>query len=243
MIAHGDSLVLYGGYSHPFTNSFNQQVNFFDELHVYCTRSHKWKQIITLQETPKLAGHSASVIKKNRMLLFGGCDGSLGNKTNDIFCFNLETNEWNNEFKDTYRQAASHNRRPESRYGQSQISLDDERVLVIGGNFGPNKQLDDIWLLIWGQEPEAIPFWQKIHVRNLSNSPFQSYSISFVRSRNKLITFGKPRFLCGRERWGVTPLRRLSSWWPRRRGGDLGWPSTLHNHRTRQAQTSASVHV
>lgn len=78
-------LILYGGYSHPYSHSFNQQVNFFDECHVFSARKSVWHAQIFTQDTPKLAGHSASLIR-NFMILFGGCNSTLGNKSNSVFC-------------------------------------------------------------------------------------------------------------------------------------------------------------
>lgn len=81
-------LLLYGGYSHPYSYSFNQQVNFFDEFHVFSARKNVWHTQVFTQETPKLAGHSASFIR-NFMILFGGCNSTLGNKSNSVFCLGL----------------------------------------------------------------------------------------------------------------------------------------------------------
>ena len=86
LLAYNNQLVLYGGYSHPYSHPFNQQVSFFDELHIYCIDTFTWNQILFSQEAPKLAGHSASIINKNQMIFFGGCNGSLGNKTNSVYC-------------------------------------------------------------------------------------------------------------------------------------------------------------
>lgn len=83
--------------------------------------------------------------------------------------------------------------KPECRYGHSQITLDDERVLIVGGCGGPNKQYDDLWILHWPKERNRNAFWQQVVVNNVINSPAQIYCISFVRYDNKLVTFGKPR--------------------------------------------------
>jgi hypothetical protein len=53
-------------------------------------------QILFSQDAPKLAGHTASIIDINKMILFGGCNGSLGNKTNSVHCLDLETFNWMN---------------------------------------------------------------------------------------------------------------------------------------------------
>ena len=199
MISHNNKLFLYGGYSHPYSY-LHQQVSFFDEFHVFCTENSQWNQILFSQEAPKLAGHTASVINGNKMILFGGCNGSLGNKTNAVYCLDLDKFEWENYTSSTSTDSKLTLReldgiKPECRYGHSQITLDEERVLIIGGCGGPNKQFDDVWILNWPKDKLAHAHWQKIIVNNLINSPAQNYCISFVfvGKDKKLITFGKPR--------------------------------------------------
>lgn len=208
---NNESLILFGGYSHPYSYPFNQQVSFFDELHIYNKNKDSYliSQILFSQEAPKLAGHTASIIDKNKMILFGGCNGSLGNKTNSVHCLELDTYNWINithgnatnninSTSSSAKNATQNSRqidgfRPEARYGHSQITLDDERVLIIGGCGGPNKQYDDVWILNWPKDSTKNAYWQQILILNHINSPSQLYCISFVRCENKLITFGKPR--------------------------------------------------
>lgn len=195
LVIYNNSLVLYGGYSHPYSHPFNQQVSFFDELHIYCIETFTWNQILFSQEAPKLAGHTASIINKNQMIFFGGCNGSLGNKTNSVYCLDLDTFEW---LCSTNESGAKLTReidglKPECRYGHSQITLDDERILIVGGCGGPNRNFDDVWILNWPREKSVNASWQQITISNLINSPAQLYCISFVKCDDKLITFGKTR--------------------------------------------------
>lgn len=204
-----ETLILYGGYSHPYSYPFNQQVNFYDELHIYCTRNNIWTHKLFSHDTPKLAGHTASVIDKNKMILFGGCNGSLGNKANTVYCLNLDTYEWvlHNSSTDSHSLVCGvkvDGPKPEARYGHSQITLDDHRILIIGGCGGPNKQYDDIWILNWSNT--AACFWQQVIINNLINSPTQLYCVSFVKCDNKLVTFGKPRTTLNPSISHSTPL-------------------------------------
>ncbi len=206
LIYNNDQLLLYGGYSHPYSYPFNQQVNFFDEMHLYCTKTHIWLQILFTQEAPKLAGHSASILNSDTLILFGGCNGSLGNKTNSVHCFDLNKKEWilNERKIDGFR--------PEPRYGHSQVTLDDENLLIIGGCGGPGKQYDDLWILNWPRNSTLNARWQKISIENFINSPMQIYCIPFVRiSERKLITFGKPRVLNQNSNETSQSLNNLSS--------------------------------
>ena len=195
LVVYNNSLVLYGGYSHPYSHPFNQQVSFFDELHIYCIESFTWNQILFSQEAPKLAGHTASIIDKNKMIFFGGCNGSLGNKTNSVYCLDLDTFEWLNTTTESGSKLTRDidGLKPECRYGHSQITLDDERILIIGGCGGPNRNFDDVWILNWPKEKSINASWQQITISNLMNSPAQLYCISFVKCDDKLITFGKSR--------------------------------------------------
>lgn len=72
LVAYKSSLILYGGYSHPYLYSVHQQVNFFDELHIYCTKTCTWRVKILPDESPKLAGHTASILNDDKMIIFGG---------------------------------------------------------------------------------------------------------------------------------------------------------------------------
>jgi hypothetical protein len=214
LVVYNNTLVLFGGYSHPYSYPFNQQVNFFDELHIYSTKNSTWTPILFSQEAPKLAGHTASIINKNQLIIFGGCNGSLGNKTNAVHCINLDTFEWLNLLDRGLSNGSGQstpgfigvngsttNRscreidgfKPECRYGHSQVTIDDERVLIIGGCGGPNKLFDDIWILNWPKDYSRHAHWQQVIVNNLINAPAQLNCISLVRYGHKLITFGKPR--------------------------------------------------
>lgn len=139
------------------------------------------------------------------MVLFGGCNGSLGNKTNSVYCLDLDTNEWMsvaNGNSENSSMSPSTRRidgcKPEPRYGHTQITLDDERIVIVGGSGGPGKQFDDVWILHWPRwdtqsSTVSNAYWQRVIVENFINSPLQSYCIPFVRCDDKLVMFGKPR--------------------------------------------------
>lgn len=84
--------------------------------------------------------------------------------------------------------------RPDARYGHSQFTIDSERILIVGGCGGPNKQFDDAWILHWPIDLNVNCRWERVIVRNLINAPLQFYCVPFVQCcNNKLVTFGKAR--------------------------------------------------
>jgi F-box protein 42 len=183
MVAYKNSLVLFGGYSLPYEQSINQQVNFYDELHVFYIDSLTWYLKIFPLEVPKrLAGHTASIINNDQMIVFGGCDSSLLNKTNQVHCLCLKKYEWlNREIIGVHK--------PDVRYGHSQASIDNERVLIVGGCGGPNTLYDDIWLLLWPTNSLQAT-WQKLTVKQNVHAPLQLNCIDLVKCEDKLITLG-----------------------------------------------------
>ncbi len=66
------------------------------------------------------------------MILFGGCNGSLGNKTNSVYSFDLNRLEWDSFPNESRLNRKIDGFKPETRYGHSQITIDDQRVLIIG---------------------------------------------------------------------------------------------------------------
>jgi F-box protein 42 len=115
-----------------------------------------------------------------------GCNGSLNNKTNNIYCLCLKTLEW---FKKEINGI-----KPESRYGHSQVTVNDEHILIVGGCGGPNHLYDDVWCLTLPKYTNN-GFWQKILIRQSFNAPIQLHCVSLVRCEDKLITFGRPKAL------------------------------------------------
>jgi hypothetical protein len=85
--------------------------------------------------------------------------------------------------------------KPEPRYGHSQNTLDNDRIIIVGGCVGPNKQFDDAWILHWPSNPSLNAYWEKLTVRNEINSPLQFACVPFIRCVNKIISFGKARTL------------------------------------------------
>ncbi|KRY48724.1 F-box only protein 42 [Trichinella britovi] len=93
---------------------------------------------------PKLACHSASVVG-DLMIIFGGinsaalCDGS-------VHVFDIKQEKWFTPF--------IKGRSPEARFLHSQVVVDDKHLLIIGGRNSSGCILNDVWLLILGEEWE-----------------------------------------------------------------------------------------
>lgn len=58
--------------------------------------------------------------------------------SNSAWVFDFLTSEW---------YSIATNEGPAARYGQTQIALDENKLLVIGGCGGPNQIFSDVWLL------------------------------------------------------------------------------------------------
>ncbi|RLU22319.1 hypothetical protein DMN91_004597 [Ooceraea biroi] len=157
MLHYKKNLILFGGWSHPSPYPLHQQWKLFNELHVYSIESNKWTAISTLEAPPPISAHSAT-IHKNLMIVFGGVND--GYSSNDVWCLNLDSYSW-------HKQTTS-NFKPQRRYGQSQIKLGDNHLLVLGGCTGPNAAMNDAWLLIM---EGASWTWRKVNMRNTEWGP------------------------------------------------------------------------
>jgi F-box protein 42 len=188
LVSHNqNSLILFGGYSHPYQYAINQQVNFYNELHSFCTRTHLWTSKVFVEDVPKLAGHSASLLNKSHMIIFGGCVGVLTNKTNQVWCLSVDRSE----FKWLKRRISGPE--PLARYGHAQINIDNERLLILGGCGGPNQLFEDVWILVWPCDMTLDAFWQKVSMLDSINGPAQLHCVALVRCGEKIVTLGKPK--------------------------------------------------
>ncbi|XP_014675410.1 PREDICTED: F-box only protein 42-like [Priapulus caudatus] len=150
LVCHDDRLILFGGYSPPGQFPFYQSSLFNKRVHVYCPETNKWTCISTPSGPLPMAGHSATVIS-DCMIVFGGCQGAQC--FNDVWSLNLGSFEWS--------LVQTSHLKPMARYGQSQILLDKDNLLIVGGCGGPNKVYSDVWLLRMNLTPWT---WQEMHV-------------------------------------------------------------------------------
>ncbi|KFP08465.1 F-box only protein 42 [Calypte anna] len=153
LVVYKDLLVLFGGWTRPSPYPLHQPERFFDEIHTYSPSKNWWNCIVTTHGPPPMAGHSSCVIE-DKMIVFGG---SLGSRqmSNDVWVLDLEQWAWS---KPNISGPSPH-----PRGGQSQIVIDNETILILGGCGGPNALFKDAWLLHMHTNPWT---WQPLKVEN-----------------------------------------------------------------------------
>ncbi|XP_068027696.1 F-box only protein 42 isoform X2 [Anomalospiza imberbis] len=153
LVVYKDLLVLFGGWTRPSPYPLHQPERFFDEIHTYSPSKNWWNCIMTTHGPPPMAGHSSCVIE-DKMIVFGG---SLGSRqmSNDVWVLDLEQWAWS--------KPSISGPSPHPRGGQSQIVIDNETILILGGCGGPNALFKDAWLLHMQANPWT---WQPLKVEN-----------------------------------------------------------------------------
>ncbi|CAN2387985.1 F-box only protein 42 [Pristimantis euphronides] len=153
LVVYKELLVLFGGWTRPSPYPLHQPERFFDEIHTYSPSKNWWNCIVTTHGPPPMAGHSSCVIG-DKMIVFGG---SLGSRqmSNDVWVLDIEQWSWS---KPNISGPSPH-----PRGGQSQIVIDNETILILGGCGGPNALFKDAWLLHMNTNPWT---WQQLKVEN-----------------------------------------------------------------------------
>ncbi|XP_056398316.1 F-box only protein 42 [Hyla sarda] len=153
LVVYKELLVLFGGWTRPSPYPLHQPERFFDEIHTYSPSKNWWNCIVTTHGPPPMAGHSSCVIG-DKMIVFGG---SLGSRqmSNDVWVLDMEQWSWS---KPNISRPSPH-----PRGGQSQIVIDNETILILGGCGGPNALFKDAWLLHMNTNPWT---WQQLKVEN-----------------------------------------------------------------------------
>lgn len=156
MVSYKNFLILFGGWRHPSTFPPYQSWRLFDELHAYDIAENRWLLMNTLDGPPAMTGHSAT-IHNDSMIIFGGYsqEEHTGASKNDLWSLNLKTLIW------TKKETSP--TKPAPRYGQFQVALSENHILIMSGCGGPNNLFTDAWLLDMTTEPWQ---WRQIPVRN-----------------------------------------------------------------------------
>ena len=94
--------------------------------------------------------------------------------------------------------------RPKPRYGQSQLYLDDNHLLILGGCGGPSNVFNDVWLLSMGQSGNGLDQaghyqssvhwkWIQCRVENVAHGASHMWCHPAVLLGNYAIILGKNR--------------------------------------------------
>ncbi|XP_035230023.1 F-box only protein 42-like [Stegodyphus dumicola] len=134
LVNHGENLILFGGWTHTAPYPLHQVWRVFNQIHLYNINTNRWTQVTSVTVCPPMAGHSATV-HGDLMVVFGGIQRQISDgpflSSNDIWTLDLKTFKW--------QKQATSPVQPPSRYGHSQIAIDKNHLLIIGGCGGPNK--------------------------------------------------------------------------------------------------------
>ncbi|KAG8197516.1 hypothetical protein JTE90_007254 [Oedothorax gibbosus] len=159
LVGHSDNLILFGGWTHTAPYPLHQIWRIFNQIHVYNTSTNRWTQITSPTQCPPMAGHSASV-HGDYMVVYGGiqrqlCDGPF-QSSSDIWTLDLNLYKW--------QKQTTTSETPPPRYGHSQIPIDKNHLLIMGGCGGANMLYNDVWLLKMVDGPGGLWEWQKMEV-------------------------------------------------------------------------------
>ncbi|VDK46606.1 unnamed protein product [Anisakis simplex] len=181
LLPYGDNLLLYGGFSKSSPNPIHQTSTFYNELHLYSADKNQWIEIITENSAPKLASHSASIVGDS-MIVFGG---SMGNcSSNEIWVLDIPGRVW-------LQPQIADGRRPSARYGHSQVLLDSNHLLIVGGCGGPNMIYSDAWLLCFDVSMSTVWEWHEVKILNPESSAPQLWCHAACRVGKNLVALSR----------------------------------------------------
>ncbi|OQR72615.1 F-box only protein 42-like [Tropilaelaps mercedesae] len=217
LITHRGKLVLFGGWAHtsPYYPLYNSW-RIFDHIHIYDPVMNCWTEVNRMATSgccPATAGHSATLFREDKMLLFGGLqaldDGrgppyNMSVASNDVWLLNLRSMMWSKQ--------KIQGTKPKPRYGHSQIALDDGHIFIIGGCSGPDDMLYDMWLLeacSGSATSDTLEWkWYPIDVVNQKNGAPRLSFHPACRVGDRVVMLGRSRY--GAKIVPQTPARAYS---------------------------------
>lgn len=189
MVCYSDSLILFGGWTHTSPYPLHQAWLIFNHLHIYNTNTNRWTQVGTTNTCPGMAGHTASMIG-NKMVVFGGlhCQSGWGPfaSSNEVWVLDVTLMTW--------KKQKTSNLTPHPRYGHSQITLDSNHIIIIGGCGGPNMLFSDIWLLKTSEDTNGVWEWKEIDIMQKDNSAPQLTFHPAVMVGSKVVVLSKAQW-------------------------------------------------
>lgn len=181
MVAWRDQLILFGGWRYPSLHPPYQPWCLFDELHYYDLGKNRWLLRSSLSSPPPMAGHSATV-HGDRMVVFGGYQikDDFNVNSNDTWVLDLPEQRW-------WQPLFVGNTRPSPRYGQIQVELGRNHLLIVGGCGGANRVYTDAWLLDMTRD---VWSWKSIAVRNKRFGAVHMWCNPGCKVNNYLVVVG-----------------------------------------------------
>lgn len=143
MLFYNNQLLIYGGHTLIRHSFGREQWALFNHLHAYDLASNSWTLMKTVNRGPKSAAHSASIVNDS-IVLFGGLresemDLQLPEPCNELWILDLKSLTW--------QQIQVNQLTPSPRFGHSQIVLDSQNILILGGCDTARDLLNSIWRL------------------------------------------------------------------------------------------------
>ncbi|XP_053680619.1 F-box only protein 42 [Anopheles nili] len=178
LVCYNNSLVLYGGWRHPST--VLEICALLNELHVYNIAENRWTAHNHAFGPPPMTGHTATV-HKNQMVLFGGYQQNHDRHctSNDIWVLDLERFIW--------KKPDVSDLKPSPRYGQFQMAVDENHILVLGGTGGVNRMYNDAWLLDMRKDTWV---WKRVQVKNKQSTIIHNWYYSACIVGSKVVVLG-----------------------------------------------------
>uniref|UniRef100_A0A182PJE3 F-box domain-containing protein n=1 Tax=Anopheles epiroticus TaxID=199890 RepID=A0A182PJE3_9DIPT len=178
LVCHNDLLILYGGWRHAYTPF--HMCTLIDELHVYNIAENRWTIHNQAFGPPPMTGHSATV-HHNQMILFGGYQKNMESlrTSNDIWVLDLERLVW--------KKPAVSDLKPAPRYGQFQMAIGEDHILVLGGTGGVNRVFNDAWLLDMQRDTWV---WKRVQIKNKKSTVTHNWCYPACNVGSKVIVLG-----------------------------------------------------
>lgn len=178
LVCHNDLLILYGGWRHAYTPF--HMCTLIDELHVYNIGENRWTILNPTFGPPPMTGHSATV-HHNKMILFGGYQKNMESlsTSNDIWVLDLDDLTW--------KEPAVSLLKPPPRYGQFQMAIGEDHILVLGGTGGVNRVFNDAWLLDMQNDTWV---WKRVNIKNKRGTVTHNWCYPACNVGSKVIVLG-----------------------------------------------------
>ncbi|CAG9098270.1 unnamed protein product [Plutella xylostella] len=186
MVGYKDNLILFGGWTYPSPSQYYQTVTMFNDIHFYNVTTNRWILVCATNSPQAMAGHSACV-RGNEMIVFGGLVKSTAQQiqcSNDVWVLDLDSLNW--------KKQATTKPRPSPRYAQSLVSLDADRLMLLGGAQTLHNRFvySDCWILTM-KGPTWT--WKELAVRNKEWAASNIWCNPACRVGDKVVSLSRSR--------------------------------------------------